>query len=685
MIEGDENLMTNWWLQKPMRLVQTNLREIDARLDVDKFVESIKEFSADVVLFNVGGIVANYPSRLPYQYVNPNMKDDLVGKVVKRLKEEGIRFIARFDFSKVNEIFAQKNPEWLYKSPKGEYIYYNGQVHSCINGRYQQEYSLNILEEVIKNYPIDGVFFNMIGYVTTDYSGNYHGICQCENCKKRFKEYSGEDLPLEEDSNNPVYRIYENFKKETSQELFHKIANHVKQLNKDIAICTYTHEGVDIFRKESNTALNRPLPEWNYSASDNVKTVHGSWNNMAVSNGAVHFVDYPFRHSAVSPHLNNVRLVQDMANGGWLDYYVIGTLYEQDDRVGLEGAKEIFKFHKQNERYFTGINSLADVCLVVPANSSYFGSMNEYKGIFRILSQNHILFDVIHDSVLDKPEALDKLRKYKTVIMPDVRNMSDGCVAVIDKYVEEGGNILTTGMTSMCNSKGTFTNSVRLRSAGISTVKRVILSEDGSYFRIRQEDKTTLSGFEQLDIVYMQSDLVECELDNGTGAYLGYILPCMFGPPEKCYYTTETDIPGIIENKYGKGKCVFIPWNIGRHYERLSNHGHELIVMSCLKDLLKVKGTISTDTSALVEITAHKEQEGKWSLINLVNLSGQLGTAFLEPVPIREINIEFKTDIKPEKIYSLKNNIEIDFQYSDGTVKFTLPQLNLFDSIVLEA
>ncbi len=676
--------MSSWWLKKPMRMVQTNLREIDAGLDVDKYIESIREFCADVVLFNVGGIVANYPSKLPYHYVNPNLKDDLVGKVLSRLKEEGIRFIARFDFSKVNEVFAEKNPEWLYRSKCGQFIYYNHQVHTCINGKYQQEYALNILEEVIRNYPIDGVFFNMIGYVTRDYSGNYHGICQCENCRQRFKAYSGKDLPLEEDSADPVYRIYENFKNDTSSELFHRITEHVKKLNKDIAICTYTHEGVDIFRKESNTALNRPLPEWNYSASENVKTVHGSWDNMAVSNAAVHFVDYPFRHSAVSPHLNNIRLVQDMANGGWLDYYVIGNLYEQDDRVGLEDAKEIFRFHKQNERYFTGTSSLADCCLVVPSNSTYYGSMKEFKGIFRILAQNHILFDCMHDSVLEKPEALSRLKKYKLLILPDARNMSDACTAAIDKFVEEGGKILITGKTSMCDSNGNFTGAVRLKSAGIAFAKEVIPKEDGCYFRIRKEDKAKLLGFDNLDIVYMHSDYVECVPQDGTETYLGFIPAAMFGPPEKCYYTTETDKPGVFLSKYGKGKCVFIPWEIGRLYERLSNHGHEMLLMGCVNDLLGFENMIKTDASPLVEFIVHAEKQGKWNVINLINLSGQLGTAFLEPLPVNNINIEFRTDKEPKKVYGLKNSTRIGFRYENGKVKFKLPYLGLFETIILE-
>ena len=103
--------MTSWWLNKPMRMIQTNLREIDATLDIDIYIQSLKEFSADVVLFNVGGIVANYPTGLEYHYRNPYLHDDLVGKVLGRAHQEGIRFLARFDFSKINQIYAKQHPE----------------------------------------------------------------------------------------------------------------------------------------------------------------------------------------------------------------------------------------------------------------------------------------------------------------------------------------------------------------------------------------------------------------------------------------------------------------------------------------------------------------------------------------------------------------------------------------------
>lgn len=346
--------MTDWWRNRPMRMVQTNLREIDADLDLETYVRSLKQFSADVVLFNTGGIVANYPSGLAYHFRNPHLKDDLVGKVLARVKREGMRFLSRFDFSKVNESLAAKHPQWLYLSLEGEPVNYNGQVQTCVNGEYQQRLAFGILGEVLERYPVDGVFFNMIGYQTYDYSGNYHGICQCANCRDRFRDMFGLELPRVEDRDEPAFRKYERFRAVTSAELFWKTANFVREQRPGTAVCTSTHEGVDIYRKESNTGLERPLPEWTYSASDNVKSVLGSWPGMQIANTAVHFIDFPYRHSGVSPHLTRARLAGDLISGGWIDYYVIGTLEGQEDRLCFEGARGIFSFHRENERWLTG-------------------------------------------------------------------------------------------------------------------------------------------------------------------------------------------------------------------------------------------------------------------------------------------------------------------------------------------
>jgi len=674
--------MTPWWLQKPMRMIQTNLREIDAKLDLDAYIHSLKEFSANVVLFNVGGIMANYPTDLVYHYHNPYLQDVMVGKVLERVHQDGMRFLARFDFSKLNEAYAEQHPEWLYRSVKGKQINYNGQMHTCINGYYQQEYALEILTEALDRYPVDGVFFNMIGYVTSDYDHVYHGICQCQNCQQRFDEMYSLPLPVVEDTKDPTFIKYEDFKRVTSRLLFHRIHDLVKGKNPDAAICTYTHEGTDIYRHESNSGIERPQPEWVYSASENVKQVLGSWENMGIANAAVHFIDFPYRHAAVSPHLTYQRLAQNFACGGGMDYYVIGHLDNQDDRACFEGVKTLFSFHQENEAHFTGLSSVADVAIILPSQNFSFGSIKEFRGIFKMIAETHTLFDVLHDSLLETA-ALERLHPYQVVILPDMRLMSARGKNLIDNYVRAGGKVLATGFTGAYDSKGHWLDTVDLRCAGITKIQQLITFSQGMYLRIRPGDKQTFREFYDLDIAHLNGDLLACELDETATPYLGYIPPHMFGPPEKCYYTEETDIPGMVSNRYGDGSCVFIPWRIGAQYYQFSTHAQPRLIKAALDNLLGLQKSLFTNASPLVEIQAHRQESNRNLIVNLVNLSGQSGAATLAPIEMRELEIQTLCPGTPASVRCLWAQQVLDFDYKDGTIQFTVPRLSLLESVII--
>ncbi|MCL2479732.1 MAG: family 10 glycosylhydrolase, partial [Treponema sp.] len=250
-----------WWEQNNLRLIQTNLRAKDAAMNRQSLMAKLKELSCNVLLLNTGGVTAFYPTALDFHYRSPWLGDgDLTGDMVKLCHDNGLRFMARFDFSKIHESVYVKHPEWAYHSLKGEIINYNGMVHACINSEYQRKCSLAILDEVTERYRIDGVFFNMFGYTTRDYSNNYHGICQCENCKALFRERYGQNLPTTEDPENPVYKQYQSFKAETVRELLDNIHGLIKGKSSELAISTYTDYKVDIIKKESNTEIHRPLP-----------------------------------------------------------------------------------------------------------------------------------------------------------------------------------------------------------------------------------------------------------------------------------------------------------------------------------------------------------------------------------------------------------------------------------------
>ena len=674
-----------WWLAEPIRMIQTNLREIDARdFDVEEYVGKAKEYGANTILINVGGIVANYPTELEFHYRNPYLQFDMIGQVVKRLHEENIRVIGRFDFSKINEKFATQKPEWLYRDLNDEIVNYNGQVHACVNGGYEQEYLFKILGEVVNKYPLDGIFFNMPGYQTSDYSRNYHGICQSDACRRRFREWSkGLNLPTKEDPNDPVFLQYDQFRRETSQELFVRVNEFIKAKRQDIAICTYTHAGVDLIRSESGSEMFHDGPAWEYHSTDNVKRALGSFRGKQSANTAVHFPDYPFRHSSVAPYLTGMRLIENMLSGGSLDFYMIGRLENQEDRLALRNVKDVFRFHEANEKWFTSIRPRSDVCLIRGEGRSG----QEFRGMLRILAENHMLFDAMEAWLIESGETPKRLEDYKLVILPDVSYLSDAACRRLDEYVAGGGKVLATGFTATRDEVGNPKNRFRLKSAGLMPEYIVHEKARGNYLRIFPKDKEVLRhpSFEDLDLVYLTSDLLEFKLERGAKGYLGLIPEAMYGPPEKCYYTTVTEIPGLIQNGYGKGAIAYFPWSIGQHYEFRSHHGHSMLVMAAINDLLGFRQDFKAATSPLVEVTRQEAFDGSFEWIGLANHSGQIGTAFHEPIPIRNAELSVRPARAVRNARMLRSGKRLTISpLTNGWVGFTVPELGEFEVVLLE-
>jgi hypothetical protein len=645
-----------WWL-KPQRMLQTNLREIDATMDIDRYVQEVKEFGANVVLFNTGGIVANYPTDLENHWRNTFMEGDFLGTVLGRLHREGIRVIGRFDFSKINEKFAAKHPDWLYVSEKGGNVNYNGQVHTCVSGGYQQEYMFKILGEALDRYPLDGVFFNMIGYTTGDYSGNYHGLCQCDNCKRLFREFADMELPRTADRNDPAYRKYGEFTRMMTDRQFRRVNGFLKAKRPDLAICTYTSAGVDVIRKESNRALGQGP----YHDTEVAKWTLLTCGERQLACTAVHFIRIPYRHVAVSPYLTARRIWQQMVNGAWLDFYCIGPLQRQEDRTGLDLAAGIFNFHKDNERWLVNTKSAAQVAIVRQGDS-------EGRGLMQILYENQVPFAFTQ---IDSGQ----LAGYSLVIVPDAGRLDSEQCEALDGYVKNGGKLLITKKIPKA-----------LQCIGPVTFESTRPAEKGAYIRIRPEDRGRFNRpiLDKLDLVFLAGDFNVYETQGRVEGLLRLIPQDMFGPPEKCYYRKVSDNPALIYNNYGKGAAACFTFDIGTHYQTQCHQGHANLVMGAIDNVLGLKRRLEVETSPLVEVTHRKSEDGTFEWVGLFNHSGQLNNALHAPVPIDDIRISITPDKPVRAARLLSNGEKLRISERRGRISLTIPTLRHYDIVLFE-
>lgn len=669
---------STWWNRTPIRLIQTNLPEIEGSMDRDEYLRSVMEASANCVLFNTGGIVANYQTRLPYHWKNPNIgTGDLVADLIKRFHDNGIRYIARFDFSKLDSSIAVQKPEWLYKGTNGKPQIFNGLYSACINGGYYQEYAFKILEEAITNYSFDGIFFNMMGYTGPTYAGTDHGICQCENCRKRFFEFSGLRLPMDYD--DPEINEYRKFQRKTSEELYNRITGYIKELNPDLVIYNYNAIGTSWIASESGASMS-PGADDIYHATKNVKRILGSYKDRTPLNLIMGFQAIGYRNILSSPNLLRNWWLENMLHGAPVSLVVVGTLVHYEDRVFFPIVNELFSFHKKWEKLFTNVQAVNNIALIQ-------GSPGEFSGMIKLLSEEHIMYDVIIPGQPGSEKAPRNINDYDLLILGDISDMSDEMTRKLDNYVAGGGKLLVTGTTSTRDENGMPLNRIRLQSLGVEPDYDFFPRSQATYLKVSDNDKQAFgrNEFNDFTLMMMNSDFLKCRVRDKATGYLKLLPSNMYGPAEKTYYSKSdvSDFPGIIVNNYEKGRTVFIPWRIGSDYNLKGNYSQRALFLASLNNLLGLRLSVETDASPLIELTHLKNLNGAFEWAGMINHSGFMGNSFREPVAIHNTTIRIKPQKPVRDIMLLRSGARPGYKVdTDGWIECTIPEIRDFEMLL---
>ncbi len=689
-----------WWKKNNLRVIQVNLPDYEAAtLDPDSLVKDLQDFSANTLLINAGGIMAFYPTRLPFQYTNPYMKEHMLGDVIEKCHARGIRVIVRFDFSRVHESIFKAHPDWCYLSAKGDRIINTNMYAVTINAPYVQDGAFRIIGEVMDLYPIDGIFLNMPGYQTGNaYEGKYYGIDQNEFDRKRFAAFSQEErLPLEEKKDDPLYKKYEAFKKATQDDWSKRLFELVKGKNKQIAICTYSDKYVDIIRHESQT---NSLPYWPYSASDNVGNAGNSYPHHIISNSSIQQISFQSRYNAVEPEETSIRLYENIANGSGLDVSLIGDLRGYEDERNFDIIKKVYAFHKRFEIYFGNYSSVAKIALIAPGPWPTGGSMQEYRGILLMLKEAHIPFDIVEDAQI--ANRADKIKTYRLVILPEITYLSAESILMLKEACRQGTNLIATNR-SLFDDPATL-----LELFGAKAVK---IDYEGSGNYLDMGNKRIFKRFSLQKMVYWKYNLAQYDLSGADSVFLPILTKGRPGPPEIVGGHVPSGYYAIGVKKYGDGKCILLPENIGKLYYLQGYKEHRNILLDIIDYAYPESGRmLKTDAPERVEcilrqysrneatqtrhsnktVTIDPGYDGANNtdglILHLVNLTGFSGNTYFKPLPVYALHFELPSVFKPSKIYTLSDDGKrpLPFTWEKGTLRFSLSQLDAYTGIVID-
>ncbi len=658
-----------WWENYPWRMIQTNLREIDmVDISAERFVNDLLDFKANVVLLNAAGIIASYPTDLEFHYQSPYLKGDSLKMIVEECHKQGIKVLARTDFSKVRQELYEQHPEWAFRTKEGGIMNYNGDVQVCINGDYQQKYAFEIIYEMFQRIPFDGLFCNMGGFQTRDYDFKDYGTCHCDSCRRKFREMYGQELPETEDYKDPIYGMYLKFQERILKEYRERIVAFVKSISSEICFDDEAYA-----RIEAATEYKTRLPHWQYHASSNCRAIIGDGtSNIICSDTSVEYIGYAFRHIAVSPALQELRLWQNLTNLGALDYYLIGRIDNHLDRSAFQRIKKVFAFHAGQEQAYLGLKSKAEIIL---KRTHRWVASPEEKGWIRTLTETHIPFA----EILPTEFMEANLNRYKLLILPDIKFVTEEEACKIDRYVREGGRVIATGETGLYDPYTGLRDYQVLQCLGVEKVQELHNDMLSSMFLVEEQDKEIFTSYQDTDVVPVGENMVYAEVSREAKRYLKLILPHMYGPPERCYFTRITEIPGVTGYQYGQGHSVYIPWLPGTFYN-LGGHSNTFWFMQdVLRNLCGMK-SIAPALNPMVEVSLSERSNGEL-FVQLVNNSGHFGLSFFDPVPLYHCRLEVPSGRKPASAVSLRTGKSLSYEYKDSVVYLELEELQDYDAI----
>jgi hypothetical protein len=628
-------------------------------------VDDVATSGATVLLANAGGIIAWYPSALPYQRPSPFLHGDFLGEVTEAAHARGIRVLVRLDITKGWAEDMPRHPEWFRVAGDGRPVLVRELAETCFNGPYWQQFNFDMLDEILPRYSVDGVFYNHYRYLT----------CYCPRCQERFRSTTGYPLPAREDPDDPAWRALVRYRYEALAAYADKVRRHAQRLRPGALVCwdyevttdspSYARDSgwgpeltamADVIVSIAFDRLTRPLPKWIHQHGEQASLGRSSFGRptcVLLTQSAI----FGNRRLAQPPAQLARDIMQIAAHGGSPGLQIMGTL-DQDDRKALPAFQQAYRFLGTHHDVYRDMKSAARIALVYSQGTAdWYGRhdsfqryLSHYRGCYEALTHEHLPFDVLECEHLPS-----MISRYRVVILPNLACLHDDVARALDRYIEGGGHMIVTHETGLYDAEGRQRRDFALNSLGRTFVKRQLMQ--GAYLLVK--DRGLLGpGFRDTDLIGLGwerpyggfgpfAPRIGVDDPGGEGEFIfttgqtpisDLILSNAVtnNVPEFSYWEGETGTPGLTINQYGGGTAAYLPWPVGRLYHLYGVIECRHVIARLVERALGGR-PLRTDAPASVEtVVSHS---GTGTILHLINSTGLESKPLLETIPVGPISI----------------------------------------------
>jgi len=628
--------------------------------------------------------------------------------------KEGIRVIAYLNMHWYSYEFADLHNDWEQKKADGKRrgpLYGNGATF-CVNTAWR-DWAFRLIRAAMKT-GIDGVFLD--GPVV------FPGCCYCPACQQKFQNQYGRPIPAE-NWEDPFWKKFLDFREDSLASFLRDAQRAALEQNPEGVI--FLNAGS--WHPGSGTArdIQKTGPWQNFNGAEAFFHYDRTHQNIYAwlmtgkylragdkpavvfthyMNGAWHFLNLP-------PGELNLALAQTAATGANLWLALLRPALKSQPE-SHRPVRDIFRFMSTHEEYFTGLEPMADTALLfssrtgklylsrqdglydqasasreedlgVSQEQKHTAEWNarkrrceellteSYCGYFHALTRGHVLFNILLDQDL-RPE---KLKKYKTLILPDAACLSAEVSKTIMDYVKNGGAVVASFEAGFYDEQG-------LPAPGLRELFGI--QETCGMFPVRWGDNYSqtardYAGFKPGALVERGAYALQVKAANGTDT------PAFFLEPTEGVYRSLKGVsswPAMIIRKYGRGQVIYYPEALGQFYWKSGMLSAEARLLYAARTSIG-KPEIEINAPCTVSAEAYRQTTPDRVLIHLVNNTVD-GRPVAEFIPAGNICIRMQSSKPPKEIITLRENGPLSWTYENETIKISLAKLELYEIVVIK-
>ncbi|HEY9127960.1 MAG TPA: alpha-amylase family protein [Acidobacteriaceae bacterium] len=687
------------WQQKVRRVGQTNFTEYDPGvMNVEQWADYWHAAQVDVVFVSVTGILAYYPSQVKFHRHGKFLKDrDLFGECVAAAKKRGMRVVARMSPDLNWGDALEAHPEWAMRRKDGS-VQYSGEeprlFKTCMFSSYMDDYVPAVMREINSRYDVDCFYCNgwpPLGSLPE---------CHCAICSKLPPSNTVSYWRAFTDRVLELWNKYDAIAKEKKPDSFFfansggnvKGGPNLERLGKTASWFQADNQG----RAYEDAAI------WGCSLQGRVCSAVLD-GKIAANVTAAYSTGSPgWRNVSKNPAEIRMWMSQTVASGMVPYLHFVGANNGfTEDRRWQQAGSEFLRWTAKHNAHLTPRRTLANIGVLfgqstqllypgptasdpahpgktIPPSRAYMHETTQ--GIYDALLQGRFAFDFVHEDRLE----LDRLKKYRALILPNVAMLSDHQCDQLRAYVQSGGSLMASFETSL------YDENLKPRSDfGLANLLGISKNGDaigtnGNPYSARIEASGSaypiLNGFHETNwLAGAQNRIPLKSVDHPP---LTVVPGFVRYPPELAYPPQpHTDEPAIVLRESGSSRTAFFPGDLERTYW-LTGHGDILqLLHNTIRWITHEEQLISVEGPGLIEFFAWETTPGyALHLLNYTNPNAQHGWLHsTEPLGPQKISMKLPSGVKVNSVELLRSGQRPSFSFESERLHFIVPSLEDYE------